>query len=48
VAEQEVGEVLAIFGERVNHEHELIAHRMSWLMALNGFLIAAIGITIAN
>lgn len=48
MAEQEVREVLAVFGERVNHEHELIAHRMSWLMALNGFLIAAIGITIAN
>jgi hypothetical protein len=46
--EQEVGEVLTVFGERVNHEHELIAHRMSWLMALNGFLVAAIGITIAN
>lgn len=40
--------ILAIFGERVNHEHVLIANRMSWLMALNGFLLAALGVAIAN
>jgi hypothetical protein len=45
---QQVEDILALFGERVNHEHVLIANRMSWLMALNGFLLAALGVSIAN
>ena len=45
---RKIDDVLSIFGERLNHEHTLIANRMSWLMALNGFLTAALGISIAN
>ena len=40
--------LLAVAGERVNHEHELISHRMTWLMALNGFLVAGFAILIVN
>jgi hypothetical protein len=40
--------LLEVAGARVNHEHELISHRMTWLMALNGFLIAGFALLLAN
>lgn len=37
-----------LFHERLRAEHDLIAHRMSWLMTLNGFLIGGAAVMVAN
>lgn len=41
-------EVLKIMGARIDQEHSLIGSRMTWLMTLNGFLFAALGLVVAN
>lgn len=40
--------LLDIFAKRVDQEHLLISHRMTWLMALDGFLVAGYALLLAN
>ncbi|WP_155290362.1 hypothetical protein [Rhodococcoides fascians] len=37
-----------IFAEQLKLEHDLVAHRMGWLMTLNGFLIGGTAVLLAN
>ncbi|OZC84862.1 hypothetical protein CH254_21010 [Rhodococcus sp. 06-412-2C] len=37
-----------IFAEQLKFEHDLVAHRMGWLMTLNGFLIGGTAVLLAN
>ena len=37
-----------VFAERLAFEHKLIADRMAWLLTLNGFLVAAAAVLMAN
>ena len=41
-------ELLKVFADRLQHEHLLITNRITWLMALNGFVVAGVGILVAN
>jgi hypothetical protein len=41
-------ELLGLLSDRIDREHTLISSRMTWLMALNGFLFAAFGILVTN
>ena len=36
------------FVDRLKSEHDLIGHRMTWLMTLNGFLIGGVAVLTAN
>lgn len=36
------------FAERLKFEHDVISHRLTWLMTLNGFLVAAAAILTVN
>lgn len=36
------------FAERLKFEHDIISHRLTWLMTLNGFLVAAMGLISIN
>lgn len=38
------GELLEVFAKRLDAEHTLISHRMTWAMTLNGLLLAAFGV----
>ena len=42
------GNPLELYSTRVTHEHELISQRMTWLMAVNGFLLAASAVVISG
>jgi hypothetical protein len=48
MSDADVNELLATYAARVNHEHDFISNRMTWLMTLNGFLVAGLAISIAN
>ncbi|PWW64687.1 hypothetical protein DFQ13_103661 [Actinokineospora spheciospongiae] len=37
-----------VFAERLKFEHDVIGHRMGWLMTLNSFLVGAMAVLIAN
>jgi hypothetical protein len=41
-------ELVSLLSDRIDREHTLISSRMTWLMALNGFLFAAFGILVTN
>ncbi|WP_052280483.1 hypothetical protein [Nocardia vulneris] len=40
--------LVEVFADRIKFEHDIIGHRMSWLMTLNGFLIGGAAILSAN
>lgn len=42
------GNPLEIYSTRVAHEHELISQRMTWLMTVNGFLLAAFAVVMSG
>lgn len=44
----EFGNPLDIYSMRIAHEHELISQRMTWLMTVNGFLLAAYAVVISG
>lgn len=37
-----------LFAERLKFEHDVIGHRMTWLMTLNGFLVGGGAVLVAN
>lgn len=37
-----------VFANRLEFEHNLIGHRMTWLMTLNGFIVSGAALLIAN
>ena len=41
-------QIMTIMGNRIDQEHALINSRMTWLMTLNGFLLAIYGVTVTN
>lgn len=42
------GNPLDVYSTRLAHEHELISQRMTWLMTVNGFLLAAYAVVISG
>ncbi|WP_127818117.1 hypothetical protein [Microbacterium sp. CPCC 204701] len=38
----------SVFADRLKQEHDIIGHRMTWLMTLNGFLVGGGAVLIAN
>lgn len=42
------GSPLEIYATRIAHEHELISQRMTWLMTVNGFLLAAYAVVVSG
>lgn len=44
----EVQEVMELYGKRIDNEHSLISTRTGWLLTLDAFLIATVGVSIAN
>ncbi|WP_156675664.1 MULTISPECIES: hypothetical protein [unclassified Mycobacterium] len=36
------------FADRLKFEHDIIGHRMGWLMTLNGFLVGAAALVLSN
>lgn len=43
-----IKELMQVYGQRLESEHTLISSRMSWLLTLDSFLVAILGVTLAN
>ncbi|MFI5930656.1 hypothetical protein [Actinoplanes sp. NPDC051494] len=41
-------QIMTLMGNRIDQEHALINSRMTWLMTLNGFLLAIYGVAVTN
>ena len=44
----EIRELMEVYGKRLDTEHALISSRMGWLLTLDSFLVAILGVTLAN
>lgn len=46
--DRDIKDLMEVYGKRLDNEHALISSRMSWLLTLDSFLVAILGVTLAN